>query len=175
MRNPHHSGLRNRFVYPAEYKASEWIWTHSEPIRCCMDIVIQASTEIEWASTLTRTNMQPYYQARGLVWDSAQYEAHWPQFENFSVIYQGQWVGVIRFTSDEQALYLRDLQIEPQYQRLGLGLSCLNYAVEHLKRHHLRRLRLNVFAENPAINLYRRFGFDKVSEVDGLIRMELCI
>ncbi|WP_407701870.1 GNAT family N-acetyltransferase [Vibrio ostreae] len=119
--------------------------------------------------------MHTYYLARNLSWDQEKYEKSWVRFDNFSIKYDDKWVGIIRFSCDETALYIRDLQIDTQYQNLGIGFSCLEYALEKLKYKKLNRLRINVFSENPAISLYRKFGFEKVDEIDGLVRMERII
>ncbi|EKO3584035.1 MULTISPECIES: N-acetyltransferase [Vibrio] len=140
-----------------------------------MEIEFYEATEIELASELTRLNMHTYYLARNLSWNHEEYEENWYRFANFSVTYDGKWVGIIRFSCDEIALYIRDLQIDTQYQNLGIGFSCLEYALEKLKYKKLNRLRLNVFSENPAISLYSKFGFERVAEMDGLVRMELIV
>ncbi len=140
-----------------------------------VEVEVEKSNSIELASELTRLNMRLYYQVRNIIWDQRKYKENWSQFENFDVKYQGAWVGIIRFSSDENALYIRDIQISPKYQNLGIGLSCLRYALEKAKSHSLSRLRLLVFSENPALNLYKTFGFQDLGESDGLIKMEMFV
>lgn len=140
-----------------------------------MPVQVEKSNSIASASELTRLNMRHYYQLRNIAWDQKTYQKNWSQFENFDVKYQGDWVGILRFSSDESALYIRDLQILPKYQNLGIGYSCLIYALEKAKSHSLSRLRLLVFSENRALNLYKRFGFKDLGESEGLIKMEMLV
>ncbi|RQW62767.1 GNAT family N-acetyltransferase [Vibrio viridaestus] len=140
-----------------------------------VEIEVEKSNSIELASELTRSNMRLYYQARNIIWDQRKYEENWSQFENFDVKYQRAWIGIIRFSSDEKALYIRDIQISPKYQNLDIGYSCLSYALEKAKLCSLSRLRLLVFSENPALSLYKTFGFQDLGESDGLIKMEMFV
>lgn len=140
-----------------------------------MQIAIEKSNSIERASALTRQNMLTYYQARSIVWDQRKYESSWSEFENFDVKYQGKWVGVIRFSRDDDVFYIRDIQISSTYQNLGIGFSCLSYAIEKAKVNNLRYVKLRVFSENPALNLYKKFGFKDRGEFNGLIEMEILV
>lgn len=138
-------------------------------------VEIEESGSMDLAAELTRVNMLPYYKSRNITWDPERYEQTWLEFENFDVKYQGQWVGILRFSSDENALYVRDIQIDSKYQKLGIGVQCLKYALDRAKSQALSRLRLLVFSENPALNLYKKFGFKSVGESNGLIKMELIV
>lgn len=140
-----------------------------------MQIEIEESVSLVLAAELTRVNMLQYYQARNIVWEPERYELMWAESENFDVKYQGQWAGIIRLSSDRNALHLRDVQIVPKYQNLGIGFQCLSYARHKAKRQGLSRLRLLVFEENPASNLYLKFGFKIMGKHNRLIKMEIIV
>lgn len=60
---------------------------------------------------------------------------------------------------DAVAYYIRDLQIEPDWQSRGIGSAAIAYAMEIAGQAGFRLLRLRVFCINPAVALYERQGF----------------
>ncbi|WP_416341081.1 GNAT family N-acetyltransferase [Vibrio cholerae] len=69
--------------------------------------------------------------------------------------------------------FLRDFQILPEFQGRGIGAKCLELVFGHALDRQSTKLVLRVFSENPAINLYESKGFVRVSDVNGLIEMEI--
>lgn len=77
--------------------------------------------------------MLEYYQSRGLVWKPDRYRDTWLEYDNIEVQYRNCLVGIIRLTRDKHALYIRDLQVEAQYQQQGIGTQCLHFAYRKAK------------------------------------------
>ena len=138
-----------------------------------MNIDIRKAESSEYASQLTQENMKVYYKARNLTWDSALFAANWHVFENREVYFNTKRVGVLRLSFGDSNCYIRDVQIEPEYQGLGIGKQCLSYIVEYANTRNDIWLKLRVFSENPASNLYTRFGFKVLAESNGLLEMGL--
>jgi len=138
-----------------------------------MNIDIRKAESSGYASQLTQENMKVYYKARNLTWDPALFAANWHVFENKEVYFNAKRVGVLRLSFGDSNCYIRDVQIEPEYQGLGIGKQCLSYIVEYANTRNDIWIKLRVFAENPASNLYRRFGFKVLAESNGLIEMGL--
>lgn len=63
--------------------------------------------------------------------------------------------------------------IGTEYRNKGIG-SYLMSSIMHLakEKFHVELLHLQVYAENPAINLYKRFGFKEFGRQDGWIKDE---
>lgn len=115
----------------------------------------------EFTSELTQKNMEAYYAIRKINWNSEQFNERWKTFENFDVYLNSKRVGVLHFSFGYSSCYLRDLQIEPNYQHKGVGAYGLNYAIDHAKNRSNKFIKLRVCSENPAINFYTSLGFKK--------------
>jgi len=62
---------------------------------------------------------------------------------------------------DENTYEIGNIIIVPQYQRNGIGQHILQ---DIIKQHSKCKIQLQVFKDNPAINLYKRLNFDVVDE-----------
>lgn len=140
-----------------------------------MKIEIRKAESSKYASTLTQENMKEYYEKRNIQWSSEQFNESWNAFENLEVYSGCERVGVLRFSFAHSNCYIRDLQIEPKQQGRGIGKYCLSYAITFAKERSDKFIKLRVFSENPAIRMYSRYGFKKLSETNGLLEMGLSL
>lgn len=125
-----------------------------------------------FACELSRVNMVSYYQQHAIDWQQELFDASWSRMENFEVFHEGRRVGVLRLSQTPEALWIRDLQISPEWQNQGIGTQVLNWAREATGQRGLRRLCLRVFETNPAKDLYKRLGFEETGRDDYLILMQ---
>jgi [ribosomal protein S18]-alanine N-acetyltransferase len=65
-----------------------------------------------------------------------------------------------RYVLDEAELLL--LAVAPSAQRSGIGAALLSQMISLLHQHKVRRLHLEVRADNPALRFYTRLGFAQV-------------
>lgn len=124
-----------------------------------MKPLIHQANNKEYVESLTRENMAAYYSELGVLWDSALFCRNWNEFENYQITVNGSAVGALRLSKDDVAYYIRDLQIEPGWQRQGLGSNAIFFAMEVARKAGFRLLRLRVFSINPAVTLYESIGF----------------
>ncbi|MBN3493834.1 GNAT family N-acetyltransferase [Vibrio neptunius] len=136
-----------------------------------MNVQLKVGNDALFAEYLTKTNMAPYYQTRGIIWDHNQFLNSWQELDNYEVHLDNTRVGVLRFSYADGITFLRDLQLLPEYQGKGIGAKCLDLAAVHALNIQSTKLVLRVFSENPAINLYQSKGFIRSSEVNGLVEM----
>ncbi len=77
----------------------------------------------------------------------------------------GRLIGDLSLTKDAWTLtghvaYL-GMEIQKGYRNRGIGTRMMKQALDWATRQRLRRVELEVFAENaPAIHLYQKFGFE---------------
>lgn len=77
----------------------------------------------------------------------------------------GKLVGDLSLTKDAWTLtghvaYL-GMEIQKGYRNQGIGTRLMQQALDWAARQRIRRVELEVFAENaPAIHLYQKFGFE---------------
>jgi [ribosomal protein S18]-alanine N-acetyltransferase len=67
-----------------------------------------------------------------------------------------------RYVLDEAELLL--LAVLPQTQRTGVGAALLDQVIESVQQVKVRRLHLEVRADNPALRFYTRLGFMQVGK-----------
>ncbi|ENM3767927.1 MULTISPECIES: GNAT family N-acetyltransferase [Vibrio] len=137
-----------------------------------MEVKLKSGSDSLFAESLTKTNMAIYYQTRGIIWDHNQFVSSWTQLDNYEVHLEQTRVGIVRFSYSGDATFLRDFQILPEFQGIGIGSKCLDLVVRYALDRQSTRLVLRVFSENPAINLYESKGFVRTSEANGLVEME---
>jgi ribosomal protein S18 acetylase RimI-like enzyme len=57
------------------------------------------------------------------------------------------------------------LYVFPLYRKKGVGKQLMTHALDELKKQGFQKVQLNVYADNPAKQLYKRLGFSDVSSV----------
>jgi ribosomal protein S18 acetylase RimI-like enzyme len=66
------------------------------------------------------------------------------------------------FKKDPTGMIL-ELYVLPRYRKYGFGYQLMNAALSHFKYKGYKTVQLNVFAGNPAKNMYEKLGFRDVS------------
>lgn len=72
-----------------------------------------------------------------------------------------QVVGAVKFTVNNDSLYVMQLQVHPDFQRRGLGQAVIEYLAS---QYPTLAMTLTVLKANPARGLYQRLGFSQVGE-----------
>ncbi|MDN3556434.1 GNAT family N-acetyltransferase [Halomonas maura] len=125
-----------------------------------------------WAAALVQVNMREAYARHGLSWDPTAFAADWEAGENYLLRCEGEAVGYLRLFGHAQRSFLQDLQVVAERRGRGLGTQALEAAESIARRQGSRVLRLKVFADSPAVRLYRRLGFVERLHEPPLIGME---
>lgn len=131
-----------------------------------MDIAFRSSENLREAAKLTFDNMRSYYEQYGVTWDSNIIEDKTVGLENYDIIADGVMVGVFRLQYENDSCYLRDVQIKPSHQNLGIGQMVLNEVKRRAREAKLNTVQLRVFKISPAVELYKRNGFELKDEDD---------
>jgi ribosomal protein S18 acetylase RimI-like enzyme len=130
------------------------------------------TTDKSSVEKVTRENMHHYYQELSIDWDSEVYENTWREFETYEIISGQKTVGYFRVSTDDDALYIRDIQILKESQNGGIGTAVIGTAEDMAAKNGRDRLRLRVFRTNPAIALYESCGFTVVHSDERTFSME---
>lgn len=72
------------------------------------------------------------------------------------IIYRGESIGTLKYSEDDQELYIMQLQIHPAFQNQGLGGQILR---QIFRQSSGKNIKLTVLKDNPAKKLYERHGF----------------
>lgn len=142
-----------------------------------MRLALRPATDDDRAfcEALTRSNLSVYLSARCMRWDAGLYEASWREFENLVIVADDRIAGVLRLRADGNVLEIRDLQVEPGAQGMGIGSWAIGQAKSMAAARGLEVVRLRVFEENPAKALYARLGFENEASVDGKLHMAFAV
>ncbi|MCP1338026.1 GNAT family N-acetyltransferase [Idiomarina sp. M1R2S28] len=127
-------------------------------------ITFRPAKNLASAAELTLANMRSYYEQYSVEWDSVQIEKMTRELVNFDILFEGEPVGVIRLSFDDDGCQLQDLQVDERYQGRGIGSQALAQAEKLAREEKVNTLRLKVFKNSPAVRLYQRTGFSVSSE-----------
>lgn len=137
-----------------------------------LEWVPAGANDLEFARTLTRRAMMPYYMHNDLLWRDGDFDTGWSWRDNRLVRSDEETVGFISLSSDARALYVREFHLLEAARGKGYGGTVLEWVQALARERRLPAVRLTVFKENPAQALYGRKGFEIVGEDDCFWRME---
>jgi ribosomal protein S18 acetylase RimI-like enzyme len=122
--------------------------------------------QLEYCLALAHKNMSPYLERRGEQFNDERWRQLAPQAEFFLVVDTASAVhktvgffSVRRDPDSPCALHVGDVQIDASQQNRGAGSAALGWIEALARSRGLTELTLNVFRDNPALQLYERFGF----------------
>ena len=117
-------------------------------------------SDIAFCEAVSRGNMAHYHATRGVEWSRERFQATWGEFENHMLLANDEMVGVLRLLANNDALDIRDLQVLPVWQNQGIGSWAIAWTRAEAVCRGFLRVGLRVFADNPALQLYERLGFE---------------
>ncbi|MDX6527903.1 MAG: hypothetical protein QOH41_193 [Blastocatellia bacterium] len=121
-----------------------------------------AATRLEEFRFLDEAQKQPLIRMQYNA-QRSQYEAGFPQAESRIILVDDCRSGRMLVDESENEFTLVDIALLPEYRKLGVGTHLIN---ELLNRAVVARkpIRLHVLKSNPALHLYERLGFARVSD-----------
>ncbi|NIF30203.1 GNAT family N-acetyltransferase [Pantoea sp. Tr-811] len=146
-------------------------------MKCGKPLALIAATDADrdFARDLTRRAMLPYYRDFDLLWVEDAFDQAWGWREQWLIVQQGAVLGYCSLSQDRQALFIRELHLLPEHRGRGVGQQVLETLAGWAAQRHLPLLRLMVFRNNPARQLYRRCGFAEMGEDECFVRMQRSI
>ncbi|MDB6142364.1 MAG: family N-acetyltransferase [Pseudomonas sp.] len=139
-----------------------------------MEVRLRQATaaDLSFARELTRVNMRRYYAEYERVWQAQSFDEEWPVRQSFIISKADRQIGYLSFSLESRYLYLRDVQLCEPYRGEGVGAWIMEQIVSMACERGARSIRLKVFKSNPAMQLYKRQGFQVVGEEKALFWME---
>lgn len=133
--------------------------------------------DLRFAQQLVEETMSPYWQKRRMVFSRQLFKEQWVRLETAIVMRHEQRAGLIAWDSEGSIHYLRELHLVAPWRGQGIGADVLNNWIARQEALGAEKMRLKVFAENPARRLYERMGFRAMpnsGDISGLLNMERC-
>jgi ribosomal protein S18 acetylase RimI-like enzyme len=140
-----------------------------------VDVNFRRSESLFIAAQFTFDNMRSYYERYCVDWDVKQIADKTIGLENYDIVVGDVVVGVFRLQYENDCCFLRDLQVKSSFQNQGIGKKVLEEAKHLTLQANLSSIKLRVFKISPAVGLYKRNGFEIVSEDDRFFNMEAAI
>jgi hypothetical protein len=110
--------------------------------------------DISFCRALTKENMIGYIERHWGKWNDAIFNENFMKTKNGSIFYNQSLVGFVRIIESDRGIKLDDIQIKGDKIGHGIGTSVIK-----LLQDTYDFIQLRVFLENPALNLYKKFGF----------------
>lgn len=139
-----------------------------------VDLRPATDQDYDWLFELKRASMMEYVE-KIFGWDEKfQSDLFRRNFqpEAISIVtVEGCDAGMVETEETPTHLFLKRIEILPEFQRKGIGTRIISKLVADARAASLPT-RLRVFKVNPARNLYRRLGFRVVGETALHLQME---
>ncbi|MDR6949804.1 GNAT superfamily N-acetyltransferase [Pseudomonas sp. 2957] len=129
--------------------------------------------DLAFARDLTCRNMLRYYIEHDLLWQDEAFDAGWQYRDNWMILQDELAIGFFSLSQDARALYIRELQIDHLWQGQGAGSWAIGQVTEMARQARRPALRLTVFDNNRAQELYARKGLRIVGRDECFLRMQL--
>lgn len=136
---------------------------------------LAAPEDLGFARDLTCQNMLRYYIHHDLLWQDEAFDVAWSGRQNWLIVRGELALGFLSISRDLRALYIRELQIAEAFQGQGAGSWAIDQVIDMAIKERRRALRLTVFENNPARNLYERKGLQVQGADECFLRMQLDI
>ena len=133
--------------------ASDREWVYQLNVRCYETLVVAQFGK--WDDDWQREHFAEK-------WDPSAYEI---------VVFEGRDVGILFAAVEEDHVFLREIQIAPEFQNRGMGTAILIDLIDQAHRKGLP-LRLRALHRNRATRLYERLGFSQTGRTETHVLME---
>ena len=80
---------------------------------------------------------------------------------SYLVMYANELIGTLKYRVSEATVEIMQIQIHPLFQRQGFGQKILQQIITDSKP---KLIELTVLKQNPALQLYKRLGFEITGE-----------
>lgn len=124
-----------------------------------MVLTLTPCEDLAEAQQLVSSNMAADYSRHGLVWDEQVFQVNWQQWTWHWLQTGARRHGLLAWNLDSSVWYLRELQLYPDRQGLGIGQQAMMLAEHEARRCACHYMRLRVLSGSRAEALYRRLGY----------------
>lgn len=112
---------------------------------------------------LVKRNMFLYIKKHLGGWNSKVFRKNFNS-KNIKIIqYKNRRIGLYDCIPKKGFLFIQNIQLSGNFQKKGIGSLMLRLIEDEAKKRKLNSIRLNVIKDNPARDLYKRFGYKIVA------------
>lgn len=118
-------------------------------------------------------NMRDYVE-QNYRWNSNLFKSKFVPNDYIVILQQLEIIGFFLIVTENNNLYLGEIQVKSTYQNKGIGTRILRSITDRGKTKY-RRIWLQVLKGNRAIRLYKRLGFEVFAETKTHYKMQLIV
>jgi ribosomal protein S18 acetylase RimI-like enzyme len=115
--------------------------------------------DIDFIYDLRMKTMKPFFESTFGWKDKEQYKYAADYLEQTNIICNARNnIGVVKVLENSNYIELHQIQILPEYQKLGIGSRIIE-SIIHRANETMLPIKLMVMKNNPAITIYEKMGF----------------
>jgi ribosomal protein S18 acetylase RimI-like enzyme len=124
--------------------------------------------DYQYCYRLTKRNMFDLFCRHWGGWVPAEFRKAFNPGDVSIVVINGRRVGYLSVKTDDQGIFIENIQLSPSLHGCGIGTDILERLLD---RHGQDVIRLTTFSDNPARRLYERLGFTATESEGGTLKM----
>ena len=115
--------------------------------------------DIEFMFQIRLKTMKPFFENTHGWNDTEEFDKAADELNHAKIVMVGkEQIGIIKVIPKAKELHLHQLQIQPEFQKKGLGAVLISKIIERSEKLQIP-ITLFVITNSPAKSLYARFGF----------------
>lgn len=143
-----------------------------------MNVTRRPSVEgdLEWARTVHHAAVRAVVERQFGAWNELEqdrfFDRDWSGGDFEVIELDGERCGYVCIESRSDVVFVRELDVAPEFQRRGIGTFIMAGAIDTARDRGVPVV-LETLHENEAANLYRRLGFVETGRTDTHIQFRL--
>lgn len=133
------------------------------------------SDDYEFVHDISMQNMKEYVEKYWGEWNSELFKAKINKNNITLIEYNGQNVAFFDIETIGDELYLHNMQVAKEFQNQGIGAHILFLIGNKANGMNVKKIKLKVFVDNPAVTFYEKNGFIIVEQTGNYLCMEKVI
>ncbi len=122
---------------------------------------------------LIRQNMFQLQIELGLNWDDELIKKHYRAKENWKIMLNNEFIGVVSLEWIARGLMIHTLQIKQKNQNSTIGYKVLKDLVKTCLEKNIDSIFCKVFNNNKAKKMYFSLGFQQKAEKNGILALQM--
>ena len=120
-----------------------------------------------------KENMYQMQIELGLEWNDAKLQNHYRRKSTLVITMGERLAGFVFYELLDQGAFIHSLQINQRHQHAMLGYKLFKHIVGEVLNQDKHLIRCSVFENNQAHNMYKRMGFQEISQENRVIKLQL--